>query len=266
MKTSPHGKNSNRADTLRVALVQGDILWENPSANRDLFEGLTGPLAGKSDLVLLPEMFTTGFTMNALRLAEEMTGETVAWMRQHAETLGAALGGSLIIAEGQKFYNRFVIAFPGGEVETCDKRHLFPLAGEDKVFSPGTEKLIFTLKGWRLSPFICYDLRFPVWLRNRHLACDCLLFCASWPAARHSHWEALLRARAIENLSYCIGVNRTGTDGNGVAYRGGSVAFDFAGEVMAEIDNEEAVALVNLRSDALDEYRQRYPYWRDADE
>ncbi len=251
---------------LKAAMIQMNLAWEDAPANRSRAEELVGNLGERVDLVLLPEMFTTGFSMNPELLAEEMSGETIAWMRRTASETGAVVAGSLIIREDKKCYNRFAAVTPGSEIFTYDKGHLFPLTGEDRVFTRGRERLVFSIGSWKIAPFICYDLRFPVWTRNRHADFDCMLFAANWPASRSAHWEALLRARAIENQAFCIGVNRTGTDGNGTGYRGDSLAFDCRGELLADCAGTEGSAVVTLSRDMLTAYRKDFPYWKDGDE
>ncbi len=204
--------------------------------------------------------------MDPERLAEDMSGETIAWMRRVASESGAVVAGSLIIREHNKYYNRFAALTPGGEIFTYDKGHLFPLMQEDRVYTRGAERLVFPIGSWKIAPFICYALRFPLWTRNRHAAFDCMLFAANWPASRASHWETLLRARAIENQAFCIGVNRTGTDGNGTGYSGGSLAFDCRGELLADCSDAEGSAVVTLSRDMLTAYRKDFPFWKDSDE
>jgi len=251
---------------LKAAMIQMNIAWEDAAANRSRAEELIGNLGERVDLVLLPEMFTTGFSMDPERLAEDMSGETIAWMRRTASERGAVVAGSLIICENNNYFNRFAALTPGGEIFTYDKGHLFPLAQEDRVFTQGRERLIFAIGTWKIAPFICYDLRFPLWTRNHKNAFDCMLFTANWPATRASHWETLLRARAIENQAFCIGVNRTGTDGNGTGYSGGSMAFDCRGELLADCSDAEGCTVVTLSRDMLMTYRKDFPYWRDGDE
>lgn len=251
---------------LKVAMIQMNLSWEDAAANRRRAEELISNLDERVDLVLLPEMFTTGFSMDPGRLAEDMSGETIAWMKRTASEWGAVVAGSLIIRENENYYNRFAAVTPGGEICTYDKGHLFPLTEEDRVFTRGTGRLIFTIGTWKIAPFICYDLRFPAWTRNRNGAFDCMLFAANWPASRASHWETLLRARAIENQAFCIGVNRTGTDGNGTIYRGGSMAVDCRGELLADCSDDEGSTVVTLSRDMLTTYREKFPWWKDDDE
>ena len=212
--------------TLEVTIVQADLYWHDPARNREHFTAVIEVLKEATDLIVLPEMFTTGFSMDAPALAETMDGDSVRWMREMAASSNAAVCGSLIIAENRQFYNRFICASPAGDLLCYDKRHLFRLADEQSHYSPGEALNTFDLKGWRICPMVCYDLRFPVWSRNRD-SYDLLLYVANWPDRRHHAWETLLRARAIENLSYVAGVNRTGRDGNDIAYSGGSSIIDY---------------------------------------
>lgn len=257
---------------LKVSLVQGATRWHEAAANRDYYGGLVRALKGESDLVVLPETFLSGFTNETLGQAEQMDGEGVRWLQALAVEVEAVVTGSLVIREGQKCVNRLVWARPDGSCELYDKRHLFRMAGEHERYADGKQRLIVELKGWRICPQVCYDLRFPVWLRNRHDAgtgrfdYDLVLFVANWPAPRRHAWNTLLQARAIENLSYCIGVNRVGEDGNGIAYAGDSAAIDYTGNPLAILGTQEQVLTVSLDATALAAYRQRFPAWMDADE
>jgi predicted amidohydrolase len=249
---------------LTLTLVQSELVWEQRQANRERFEARLRPLAHRTDLVILPEMFSTGFTMNAPPLAETMQGPTLQWMRALARELAADLVGSVIIREGGALYNRLLWVRPDGRVSTYDKKHLFRMSGEHKVYAAGRERLTVTVKGWALRPFICYDLRFPAWCRNRGRAYDVALFVANWPAARAGHWRALLQARAIENQSYVVGVNRVGTDGNGLAYRGDSRVIDAQGGVRYHCEDREDVFTTTLSREDLEVYREAFPAWKDA--
>ena len=199
------------SDILTVALVQTDLVWENPQANRKHIEQMVSSVT--ADLFVLPEMLTTGFTMNASHVAESMNGESILWLKSIAKEKQAAFIGSLVIEENNNFYNRLVCVEPSGEILHYDKRHTFTLAGEHKVYTAGNEKVIFNYKGWKICPLVCYDLRFPVWARNVE-DYDVLIYVANWPMIRVAAWDALLKARAIENMAFCIGVNRVGLDGN----------------------------------------------------
>src|SRR5690606_35891756 len=194
-------------NTLQIALIQTHLVWENPTQNRELLSEKLKTLSEPVDIIVLPEMFTTGFSMHAAKLAETMQGDTVQWMQSIAKQQQVAITGSLIIKEDNQFYNRLLFVHPDGNIETYDKRHTFTLAGEDKVYASGTEKKIIHYKGWKLCPLVCYDLRFPVWARNVE-AYDVLIYVANWPHVRVHAWDTLLKARAIENMAYCVGVNR----------------------------------------------------------
>ena len=221
---------------LRVSLVQGATRWHDARANRDYYGALLRPLRGHSDLVLLPETFLSGFTNETLGNAESMQGEGIRWLGDMARETGAVLTGSLVIRQGERCVNRLVWARPDGSHALYDKRHLFRMAGEHERYVEGRERLIVELNGWRICPQVCYDLRFPVWLRNRYdpgiqqFDYDLLVFVANWPAARRHAWSTLLKARAIENLCFCAGLNRVGIDGNDIAYSGDSVVLDFLGQ------------------------------------
>jgi predicted amidohydrolase len=256
---------------LKVSLVQGATRWHDAPANRDYYGALVRQAVG-SDLIVLPETFLSGFSNDTRASAETMQGEGVAWLRALAAEVGAVICGSLAILEDGVVYNRLLWMQPDGSFQQYDKRHLFRMAGEHTRYGGGNARLITTLKGWRILPQVCYDLRFPVWLRNRRLAdaaggmdYDLALFVANWPAPRRHPWRTLLRARAIENLSYVIGVNRVGVDGNELPYAGDSVAVDPVGEALIELGAQEQVATVTLDPAALLAHRERFPAWMDAD-
>ncbi len=255
---------------LRLALIQSPLYWENGVANLAMFEEKMSVLDGPQDIILLPEMFSTGFTMNAEKLAEPMNLTTFRWMKFQAERLQAVVAGSFIVKENGKYFNRFIWMRPDGTHESYDKRHLFRMAREEQVYSPGKERLVVEHQGWKICPMICYDLRFPVWSRNRRegggLSYDVLLYVANWPAPRHTAWESLLKARAIENLCYAAGVNRIGTDGNGIDHQGGSMAFDMKGRVIADAGEQEGSCQVVFPADDLQRYREKFPAFLDADE
>jgi predicted amidohydrolase len=218
----------------------------------------------KTDLFVLPEMMTTRFTMDAVSQAEPMDGPSMSWLRELAAACESAIGGSLVISENGKFLNRFVFMRPDGSYETYDKRHLFRLADEQKFYSAGSELLTVEWNGWRIRPMVCYDLRFPVWSRNTDNY-DLLLYVANWPSRRHNAWETLLRARAIENLSYVVGVNRTGTDGNDLPYAGGSAVVDYLGTTLVDLGDRVATATATLEMEPLKTFRERFPFHVDAD-
>ena len=258
--------------SLRVSLVQGATRWHDAAANRGYYGALARPLRGATDLVVLPETFLSGFTNEALGNAETMDGEGLRWMRALAADVDAVVTGSLVVREGERCVNRLVWMRPDGSHAQYDKRHLFRMAGEHERYAGGSERVIVDLKGWRVCPLVCYDLRFPVWSRNRYdraagrFDYDLLVYVANWPSARRHPWRSLLPARAIENLSYCVGVNRVGVDGNELHYAGDSVAVDFMGQPLVELGAQEQVVTIALDPAALAAYRQRFPAWMDADE
>ena len=249
---------------LRVTLVQAELAWQDPAANRHRLAAHFRGLVGHTDLVVLPEMFSTGFSMAAAELAEDMDGPTIDWMREEAAALGCVIAGSLIVRDGGRCYNRLVWARPDGSLEHYDKRHLFRLAGEQEHYAAGSRRLVVALKGWRVCPMICYDLRFPVWSRSRG-DYDLLLYVANWPQRRALAWSTLLRARAIENQSYVVGVNRIGKDGNGTAYAGDSVALDFLGQPLSSEGGGDRVETAVLDLESLRAYRESFPVHLDAD-
>ena len=252
--------------TFRVSVVQQPLHWQDAAANRAHFASLLAPLAGNTDLVVLPEMFTTGFTMQPETYAEGADGPTRAWLLEQATALDAAVGGSVAVNENGRFYNRFMLAMPQGLTYWYDKRHLFRMGGEHRHYSAGSHALIVEWRGARLCPLVCYDLRFPVWSRRRpELEYDVVLYAANWPAARRFAWSSLLRARAIENQAYCVGVNRVGDDGLGVAHAGDSVVLDFTGQALVELNDKAQVATVPLDLDALRSWRDKFPAHLDAD-
>jgi omega-amidase len=248
---------------LRVALVQTELAWESPEANRRHFERILGRLE-PTDLIVLPEMFSTGFSMQSQALAETMAGPTMAWLKATAANHSASVCGSVIIEEDQSYFNRFVLVRPTGEVIHYDKRHLFRMGAEHAHYTAGTDRLTIPVAGFTVFPQVCYDLRFPVFARN-NLDYDLMIYVANWPATRRQHWQTLLRARAIENQCYVIGVNRIGVDGNDVAYAGDSAAIDFNGTVIREAGDTDTVIRAELDRDALLAFRTAFPAWRDAD-
>ena len=249
---------------MKIALLQAPLIWENPIQNRNYFEEKIISITENVDLIVLPEMFTSGFTMNPKAVAEPMQGETVLWLQVVAKAKNIAITGSLVIQENGNFYNRLVFVFPSGEIKTFDKKHLFTLAGEDKIYTSGTEKLIIEYKGFKICPLICYDLRFPVFSRNTE-DYDVLIYVANWPKPRINAWDALLKARAIENMCYTIGVNRIGEDPNQHHYPGHSQAIDFLGNYIIEPQETEGVFIVNLDKNALLESRQKFGFLNDRD-
>ena len=249
---------------MKVSLIQSVLVWENPVANRNHFEQKMNAIPKDVDLIVLPEMFTSGFTMNPAAVAETMQGETVTWLQTLAKARNCAITGSLVIAENDTFYNRLVFVFPSGEIQYYDKRHLFTLSGEDKAYTRGNQKIIIEYLGWKICPLICYDLRFPAFSRNQE-EYDLLLYVASWPKVRTNAWDALLKARAIENMSYTIGVNRIGIDGNGYEYLGHSQVVDFLGDYVLPPEEVEGLFTISLNKDKMIEMRQKLGFLNDKD-
>ena len=252
-------------EQLKTALIQSDLIWENPKQNRDNFAKKIMQINQSVDVIVLPEMFTSGFTMQPEQVAETMQGTTINWMKEIAKKDNSAICGSLVISENNNHYNRFVFVTPDGNIEYYDKRHTFTLAGEDKVYNAGKKRLIIDYKGWKICPLVCYDLRFPVWARNTENY-DLLLYVANWPKPRVNAWDALLKARAIENMSYCIGVNRVGLDSNSHEYSGHSAAYDGLGECMTSIQpNEEKTEVITLEKNHLEVIRRKLKFLDDRD-
>ncbi|WP_445734247.1 amidohydrolase [Mariniflexile sp.] len=252
-------------DQLKIAIIQSDLVWENPKKNRKNFSEKIKGISKEVDLIVLPEMFTTGFTMNAETAAETMDGKTVAWMRKKASKTGAAIVGSLIISEAGKFYNRLLFVEPSGTITIYDKKHTFTLAGEHKVYASGTEKVVIQYKGWNICPLVCYDLRFPVWARNIENY-DVLMYVANWPKPRILAWDTLLKARAIENMCYTIGVNRVGLDEAQNEYSGNSAVYDVLGNAITSIKpNREQVEVVTLDRNHISFYRNKLKFLDDKD-
>jgi omega-amidase len=283
---------------LSVTIIQTSLYWENPTANLANLEEKIATISTQSDLIILPEMFTTGFTMNVKAVAEPMNFTTFKWMRQQAKQTKAVITGSYIVKEDENYYNRLLWMRPDGTFEKYDKRHLFRMGGEHHHFAEGSERLIVELKGWKICPLICYDLRFPVWSRNfqqeeggkeevkmgkeigdnsiphtydlipttPNLNYDILIYVANWPAVRSQVWDTLLQARAIENQSYCIGVNRVGGDGMGLNYTGNSAVIDFKGNQFFYQKDTEVINNQILSKQELDDFRTKFPAYLDADE
>jgi omega-amidase len=257
---------------LRISLVQGDTRWHDPAGNREYYGALLEPLAGTTDLVILPETFTSGFSNEAIAQAEGMDGPTVAWVRAQAKALNAAVIGSVQLRDGEGVYNRLLFATPDGGLQYYDKRHLFRYGGEHERYAAGRDRLCVEWKGWRINPQVCYDLRFPVFCRNRYnveraeqLDFDLQIFVANWPSARAYAWKTLLRARAIENLCFVAAVNRVGVDGNQLQYAGDSAVIDFLGQPQVEIREREQVVTTTISAEALASHRARFPAMLDAD-
>ena len=253
------------SEKLTISIIQTDIIWENPEVNRKQFQNKIETLNTNTDLVVLPEMFTTGFTMNAKLLAEKMNGKTVSWMQHIAMEKQIAITGSLIIKEDDNFYNRLIFVHPSGKTAYYDKRHSFTLAKEDETYTSGSKKILIDYKGWKICPLICYDLRFPVWSRNTNNY-DLLIYVASWPKKRIYAWDSLLKARAIENMSYTIGVNRIGKDANNFEYNGHSITLDSLGKPISKENNEQEEIIsiqINKREQCV--IREKFSFLNDMD-
>lgn len=256
--------------TLRALLVQARLCWQEPAENRRQLQALVDEALGDGeadavDLIVLPETFTTGFLGDTDKLCESMDGPTVGWMREMAQSHGAAVAGSVVIEDGGARYNRFLLVGPDGLVGHYDKRHLFAHAGEDGRYTAGNRRVVLSWMGWRICPQICYDLRFPAWCRNRD-DYDLLLLVANWPVRRVGAWTALLKARAIENQAYVIGVNRVGRDGKGFDFPGRSVAYDPLGEAKTEFEDQVCARVVELDHEELNRVRKELPFLADADD
>lgn len=260
---------------LAVTLIQAPLIWENPIANKSYFEPIISSL-NETNIVILPEMFTTGFSMNSKKLAETEPGETLIWLKKLASKKNVAITGSIIVEENYKYYNRLYWVNPDESYVTYDKKHLFRMAGENAFFNNGNKRVIVNFKGWNICPMICYDLRFPVWIRNKfknNLAnkttkpqYDLLVFVANWPEIRVNAWSTLLAARAIENQCFTVGVNRIGQDANGITYNGKSEVFDFKGQsVLSFLPNQEGIKTVVLNPFELLDFREKFPVGFDAD-
>lgn len=251
---------------LRIHITQPDIVWENPDENKKKYEELLAKLtSGDEDLVLFPELYLTGFSMNSSRLGENMNGPGVSWMKQMALKHSKIIAGSHIIKDRDKCYNRFLFVFPDGNIDFYDKRHLFRMGDEHEHYSRGNTRKVMNIANWRILPVICYDLRFPVWIRNRN-DYDVMLCIANWPAVRQQVWNNLLVSRAIENMSYVVGVNRIGTDGRNIKYEGGSQAIDPKGEIILKSETSEGIFSIELDNCPLQRFRKSFPVHLDADD
>lgn len=252
---------------LTVTLIQSELHWEDVDANLGTFSDKLASITEPTDLILLPETFTTGFSMHKPELGERMDGKALQWLAEQASARNAVVAGSLIVSENDRLHNRFVWMRPDGTYETYDKRHLFSFAGEDEYFTGGNERLILELNGWKIRPLICYDLRFPVWSRQQQdNVYDLLIYVANWPAARVNAWSSLLVARAIENQCYCIGLNRVGSDQNGIEYSGHSAVIDPKGHAMLDFEpGQPAIKTVTLDLQSLNDFRAKFPVGNDAD-
>lgn len=253
------------SSSLHITLIQPDIVWEDKQANLRQYEQFISGIEGTRQVVVLPEMFSTGFSMSPERLAETMDGETVSWMARMSAYYRCILTGSLIIEEDGNYYNRMLWVQPDGKIGYYDKRHLFGYAGEDKHYTAGDTRMIVQVNGWKINLQVCYDLRFPVWARNKSEEYDVLLYVANWPEIRGHAWKTLLQARAIENQCYVVGVNRVGKDGKEINYSGDSSVFDPLGETMWQCSGEVAVHTITLDKEALIQVRAKLPFLKDGD-
>lgn len=256
---------------LQVSTIQTDIYWQDVDANLAMLEEKIWQIDSATDLIVLPEMFNTGFSMNAEKLAEPPNFKTFLWLKQMAKQFDAAICGSYIVKEEGKYYNRLCFVEPNGDNDFYNKRHLFRMGDEHLTYTQGKKRLIYQYKGWKVMPQVCYDLRFPVWSKNRYLQeedqleYDLLIFVANWPAPRSSVWDALLKARALENQCYAIGVNRTGSDGEGVNYNGQTTIYDFKGSQLIEPSDEQGIESATLVLDDLQAFRKKFPVYLDWD-
>jgi predicted amidohydrolase len=247
---------------LIISAIQFDIAWEDKEANFRKLESLLKNIPSDSGVILLPEMFTTGFSMNSRVLAETMSGSTVEWMKKISISLDKVIAGSLIIYENNKYRNRFLWVQPDGKMEFYDKKHSFSPGGENENYTNGTKRAVFDFKEWKIFPSICYDLRFPYWLKN-DLNYDILINVANWPKIRAVHWKTFLRSRAIENQAFAIGINRIGIDGRNIEYSGDSAAYDFDGNILTQLGNTEGIITTSFNKNNLMEYRNKFPFLKD---
>ena len=256
--------------SLTITLIQANLFWEDKKANLQMFQEKIESIKEKTEIVILPEMFNTGFSMKPELFAEKMDGETGSWMEKISTEKKIILTGSVMIEENGKFFNRLIWMLPNGEHGVYDKRHLFAYADEDAHYSAGNKKLIASVKGWKINLQVCYDLRFPVWARQAPGAIankyDLLINVANWPEKRSIAWKTLLRARAIENQCFVAGVNRVGEDGDKISYNGGSMIIDPLGQIIYEKNDEEDIFTYTLQKEKIDETRERFPFWKDADD
>ena len=254
--------------TLTVTLIQSALFWEDKLANLNMFQQKIESISQKTEVVILPEMFSTGFTMKPEELAETMDGTTIQWMKELAIEQKIIITGSLIIREGEQYFNRLIWMLPNGNYAFYDKRHLFSYAGEHDNYTPGSKKLIASVNGWKINLQVCYDLRFPVWARQPqdiNTKYDLLINVANWPKKRSTAWKTLLQARAIENQSFVIGVNRVGEDGNHHKYDGDSMIIDPLGEIIYHKNTDEDIFTYTLQKEKIEETRSHFPFLDDAD-
>lgn len=247
---------------LKIAIVQTNLIWKDKRANLSNIEDMINGVVEPVDVFVLPELFNTAFCIDDVMLAEDNNGKTIQWMLQMAVNKQAVLCGSILWKAQQQFFNRCLWVTPNGEIKSYDKHQLFSLVGEQNYLTKGTAKTVFLHKGWKIQPFICYDLRFPAWCQNDAQA-DVQLYVANWPQKRIHHWKLLLQARAIENQCYVVGVNRIGADFYGNAHNGQSAAIDFTGNIIVEAKERDGIEIAEISKDELEKHRQRYPFWKD---
>ena len=256
--------------TLTITTIQCNLIWEEKAANLHLLEQKIAGIEEKTEIVILPEMFSTGFSMRPELFAETLEGETVEWMKRVSRENGIILTGSIMIKEDTNYFNRLIWMLPNGQYGYYDKRHLFAFGEEDKHYSPGNKRLIASVKGWKINLLVCYDLRFPVWSRQKineaGAEYDVLIYAANWPERRSHAWKTLLCARAIENQCYVVGVNRVGTDAKNILYSGNSLVIDPLGQVLYHMADDEDVNTITLQKEMLEDVRNKFPFWKDADD
>ncbi len=254
------------SDSLKITLIQSNLFWEDKITNIKQFTNRIFDITEQTDLFVLPEMFSTGYTMNSEKLAETMDGFTVTWMKEVAMVKNAAICGSLIITENNEIFNRFLFVEPNGNVQFYNKAHLFRMAEENKYYTAGNNRIIIEYKGWKIAPFVCYDLRFPVWLKRcENFEYDLMILVASWPEKRVTHWQVLTQARAIENQCYVVAVNRVGEDGKQINYNGQSALFNPQGKILNELTHEEFETTFTIYLPELKTYRKAFPVNLDDD-
>jgi omega-amidase len=260
--------------SLTLTLIQANLQWEDKAANLQMFEQKINDLQEKTEIIILPEMFNTGFSMQPEKFAEKMDGEAVTWMKRISAEKRVIVTGSIMIEENGHYYNRLIWMLPNGQMGQYDKRHLFAYANEDQHYTGGQKRFIASVKGWRINLMVCYDLRFPVWARQSkkidgdgspQLEYDMLIYVANWPERRSHAWKTLLQARAIENQSYCIGVNRVGNDGNDIYHSGDSMVINPFGEAVYHKSHDEDVFTITLQKSDVEDVRTKIPFWKDAD-
>jgi predicted amidohydrolase len=245
-----------------IALIQTDLIWKDKKANLSNLGNLISSIEKETDIIVLPEMFSTAFCVDDTSLAEDIHGETVIWLKNLAKQKNTVICGSIFFKENELYFNRFLFLEPNGNMQHYNKHHLFSLVDEDKYLTKGNEKILINYKGWKIQPFICYDIRFPSWCANNDNA-DIQLYVANWPKKRSHHWKILLQARAIENQCYTIGVNRIGNDFYHNEHDGCSAVFDYTGNQLALLENTNGIEIVTLSKDELEKHKQRYPFWKD---